>query len=257
MLPRAKKNYGQNFLVDAGVVRKIVEAAEIRPGESVLEVGPGTGTLTEALVAAGAKVVAVEADHDLIPALREKFGDSIELIESDIQSLASARLLLTLSFGYKLVANIPYNITSVLIRRFLTEQNPPSRLVLMVQREVADRMLAEPPDMSLLSVACQLYADVSRIANVPAGAFRPIPKVDSAVVRLDPRLPRPDDLESVIRFAKAGFSSRRKQLHHNLSDAGLTSSAKAKLALASLGLPPTARAENLTVHNWMELSSLI
>lgn len=273
VLPRAKKSYGQNFLVDRNVVGKIIAAAEIVPGEAVLEVGPGTGALTAALVAAGARVTAVEADRDLIPALREKFGDSIDLIQGDIQSytLPPTR--------YKLIANIPYNITSELIHRFLTVDHPPARMVLMVQREVADRMAARPPDMSLLSVACQLYAEVARVANVPAGAFRPIPKVDSAVVRLDvrayPLLTPPwqgenrdgsgvdegvaevIDAERIIRLAKAGFSSRRKQLHGNLAGAGLATSADAKAALVALGLPATARAENLSVHNWIRLAGLL
>ncbi len=253
MLPRAKKTYGQNFLVDKNVVRKIVAAADIVPGEAVLEVGPGTGALTGALVAAGAKVTAVEADRDLIPALREKFGDAIELIEGDILN-TEYRIPNT---GYKLIANIPYNITSPLLYRFLTAKNPPSRLVLMVQREVADRIVARPPDMSLLSVVCQLYADVSKVANVPAGAFRPAPKVDSAVIRLDLRPAEVADPESVIRVAKAGFSSRRKQLHGNLSAANIASSPSVKDALTSIGLPPTARAENLSVHNWIQLSRLI
>lgn len=250
MMPRAKKTYGQNFLIDKNVVRKIVAASDIKPGEAVLEVGPGTGALTGALVAAGAKVTAVEADRDLIPALREKFGDAIDLVEGDILSytLPPTR--------YKLIANIPYNITSKLLETFLTTESPPSRMVLMVQREVADRILAIPPDMSLLSVVCQLYADVSKVANVPAGAFRPIPKVDSAVVKLDTRHQIPDT-ERIVRLAKAGFSSRRKQLHGNLSAAGVASSQSVKDALTTLGLPSTARAENLSVHNWIQLSRLL
>lgn len=251
MMPRAKKTYGQNFLVDKGVVRKIIEAADIVPGEAVLEVGPGTGALTEALVAAGAKVTAVEADRDLIPALRETFGDTIELVEGDILAYDLPPT------AYKLIANIPYNITSPLLYRFLTAPNPPSRMVLMVQREVADRMAGKPPDMSLLSVVCQLYADVSKVTNVPAGAFRPAPKVDSAVVRLDVRPAEVGDPEAVVRTAKAGFSSRRKQLHGNLSGAGIASSQSVKDALTTLNLPPTSRAENLTVHNWIQLSRLI
>lgn len=253
MMPRAKKQFGQNFLVDAGVVRKIVAAAGIVPGEAVLEIGPGTGLLTEALVAAGAKVTAVEADRDLIAPLRAKFGDAIELVEGDILSLADA---VARRLGrYKLVANIPYNITSDILNRFLTAARPPSRMVLMVQREVADRIAAAPPDMSLLSVVCQLYADVSRVANVPRGAFRPSPNVDSAVVRLDPKAA--PDAEKVIALAKVGFSSRRKQLHGNLSGPGIATSAAVKAALASMGLPETARAENVSVHNWIALRRLI
>jgi 16S rRNA (adenine1518-N6/adenine1519-N6)-dimethyltransferase len=276
--PLAKKSFGQNFLVDRSVVAKIVAAAEIVPGEDVLEVGPGTGALTEALVSAGARVTAVEADRDLIPALRAKFGADANVVEADIfeylaagdpcgarrpRPRSSPRGLRPIASrplpgrAYKVVANIPYNITSRLLETFLTSETPPSRLVLMVQREVADRLLAKPPDMSLLSVACGLYADASRVANVPAGAFRPAPKVDSAVVRLDMRGAGRMEAEAVVRVAKAGFASRRKQLHGNLAAAGIASSAATKDALVSLGLPPTARAENLTVHNWILLAGLL
>lgn len=249
---RAKKSFGQNFLVDQRVVEKIIAASDIQSGEAVLEIGPGTGILTAALVATGARVTAVEADHDLIAPLKEKFGNQIELIESDIFSYNLPPTT------YKLISNIPYNITSQILETFLTAEHPPTRMVLMVQREVADRITAKPPNMSLLSVVCQLYADVKRVVNVPASAFRPAPKVESAVVRLDKtdRTNRTNN-EVVIKLAKAGFSSRRKQLHNNLAGAGIASADTIKSHLVTLGLPPTARAENLSVHNWIALSSLL
>lgn len=252
MMPRAKKSFGQNFLVDRSVVGKIVALSWIVPGEAVLEIGPGTGALTGALVAAGAKVTAVEADHDLIAPLREKFGETVEIVEADILNYQLP------TTSYKLIANIPYNITSDILFTFLTAEYPPSCLVLMVQREVAQRIAAKPPDMSLLSVVCQLYARVGQIVFVPAGAFRPAPKVDSSVIRLDVR-PRDAsvDPESVIRLAKAGFSARRKQLHGNIAGAGIASSQAVKDALASIGLPPTARAETLTVDHWIALRRLL
>lgn len=245
MLPRAKKSYGQNFLVDQSVVRKILSAADIRKGECVLEIGPGTGLLTQALVDAGAQVTAVEADHDLIAPLRETFGDAIDLIEGDVLSAP-----LSLPQPYKLIANIPYNITSAIIERFLTTEPKPTRMVLMVQREVADRITASPPDMSVLAVACQLYAACKKVTNVPRGAFRPMPKVDSAVVRLDVR---EGNFEPVIHLAKIGFASRRKQLHRNLSDRGVASSERVKELLTRLGKPETARAETLTTDDWVYL----
>ena len=275
MIPRAKKSYGQNWLVDETVVAKIIAAAEIVPGETVLEIGPGTGVLTQALVDAGAKVTAIEADRDLVTALKERFGDSIKLILGDALS-NSYHLPPT---TYKLVSNIPYNITSDVLKKFLTTDPKPTRMVLMVQREVADRMTAVPPKMSLLSVVCQLYAHCEKIANVPAGAFRPIPKVDSAIVRLD-RLPfviptgalssskgeaegslgvARDDKhrEQVISLAKAGFSARRKQLHHNLSTHLHLPTQSVKDALESIRLDPKIRAEGLTVHNWTKLTHIL
>ena len=259
MLPRAKKSYGQNWLVDETVIQKIIAAAEIRPGEHVLEVGPGTGILTQALLNAGARVTAIEADQYLIVSLKERFGNKIELIHGDV--LHSYFLLPNSNF--QLVANIPYNITSDLLKKFLTTEPKPSRMVLMVQREVADRITALPPNMSLLTVVCQLYADCFKIANVPAGAFRPIPKVDSAIVRLDLLPPflhatrytlQP---EPIISLAKSGFSSRRKQLHHNLAAHLHLPTEAIKTALMSLGLDPKIRAEGLTVSNWIALTHIL
>jgi 16S rRNA (adenine1518-N6/adenine1519-N6)-dimethyltransferase len=222
-------------------------------------------------------VVAVEADADLIGPLQDKFGDQITLIHGDILSSAiSPQLPAT---PYKLVANIPYNITSDFLTLFLTGFHPrlsldpdrsktkswtvlrPTRMILMLQREVADRITAAPPDMSLLSIVCQLYADVRKVASVPRGAFRPMPKVESAVVRLDlTGYPHPGsgyDPERVIRLAKIGFSHPRKQLHRNLSDTGVAESDRIKAVLTGLGLPPTARAENLTVEQWKTLYSAL
>ncbi len=251
-LPHAKKSFGQNFLIDTSAVKKIVEAAEIQKGETVLEIGPGTGLLTEALVAAGAKIVAIELDHDLIAPLTEKFGDSVELIEGDVLSM---RTLPVENRKFKLIANIPYNITSPILEKFLAYGPHPTRMILMVQKEVADRILANPPKMSLLSVVCQLYADCSRVTNVKAGSFRPVPKVDSSVVKFDlvdsTKLSNP---ESVIHVAKCGFSSPRKQLQNNLASAFKKEAAEVKEILVSIGLNPQIRAEGLTIQNWIELS---
>lgn len=255
----------------------MIEVACVVPGETILEVGPGTGILTQALVDAGAKVVAVEADADLIPALREKFGERVRIIEGDIlSSLRGARPTgrERRYFGrsgvasnasdeaifppYRLIANIPYNITSELIQKFLTSKTPPSELILMVQREVADRITAKPGDMSLLSVACQLYAECKRLFTVPAGAFRPVPKVDSAVVSLrlrqHPALGTQDP-EEVIKIAKAGFSFPRKQLHGNLANAGFGTKENIKAILEAIGLNPRIRAEELSVEQWITILS--
>ena len=222
-------------------------------------------------MAAGARVIAVEADRDLISPLREKFGDSIELIEGDIISLSDSMTQRLSDSPYKLVANIPYNITSKILETFLTSKTPPARMVLMVQLEVADRIAAAPPDMSLLSVVCQAYADVKKVFNVSRTAFKPSPNVDSAVVRLDLHVSPPHgeegsgvvvagnrvDPEKIIRLAKIGFSSRRKQLHRNLSASTIATSAAVKDALTKMGLPPEARAETLSVHNWIQLLGML
>lgn len=245
---QAKKSFGQHFLQDKSVIKKIIAAAEIVPGETILEIGPGHGVLTQALVDAGARVLAVEADRDLIPELKEKFEESIELIQGDVLRLFGSRpFRLT---DYKLVSNLPYNIASAVLERFLSAEHPPTRLVVMVQKEVADRILAKPGDMSVLSVACQLYADVKRVCNVPPGAFRPMPKVESSVVRLDIK-PRTEAKEPIIALAKLGFSSRRKQLKGNLAKKYGAHAVKG--ALLQLGISEKARAQELSTQQWIAL----
>lgn len=261
MLPKAKKTFGQNFLVDQTAVKKIIDAAEIQKGETVLEIGPGTGILTNALICAGAKVIAVELDHDLVLDLQKKFGDKIKLIEGDVLCLFDASpkkdeksINFIRSLKYKLVANIPYNITSSILERFLSKEPRPSRMILMVQKEVADRILAIPPKMSLLSVVCQMYANCSRISIVKSGAFRPIPKVDSAIVRFDIKTSvDPSYAEHVIALAKQGFSSKRKQLQNNLSGYSKKTSEDIKNILNSIGLNQKIRSENLTLEDWERL----
>ena len=241
----AKKSFSQNFLRDQTVIKRIIEAAEIQPRESVLEIGPGRGVLTQALIEAGATLTAIEIDDDLIPYLYEKFGEKISLLPFPMDP------------PFKLIANIPYHLTSHLLFTALQKDPKPDRLVLMLQKEVADRIVAKPPDMGFLSVACQLYMRCERICVVPRGAFQPVPKVDSAVIRMDRLVREGVDTERVLRFAKAGFSSPRKQLHRNIVAATLASSEDTKAVLISLGLDPLSRAETLTVEHWISLASLL
>jgi 16S rRNA (adenine1518-N6/adenine1519-N6)-dimethyltransferase len=255
MLPKAKKSFGQNWLVDKTVVVKIINAADLSEGEDVLEIGPGTGLLTKELVNSGARVTAIEMDVQLIEPLREQFGDRLDLIQGDA-------LLVDLpeqysDYSYKLIANIPYNITSDILRRYLTQHPKPSRMVLMVQNEVALRMVATPTDMSLLSVVCQSHASCKRVTRVPAGAFRPIPKVGSAVVQLDLFDANEKwgiEPEKIISLAKAGFASRRKQLHKNIAHTVGLSSDEVKKVLEDLGLNPLVRAQELSMENWVQLT---
>jgi 16S rRNA (adenine1518-N6/adenine1519-N6)-dimethyltransferase len=260
---KAKKSLGQNFLYDKNIVRKIVESAEVKSGDLVLEIGPGQaprlgsgqGTLTEALLEAEARVIAVETDEDLIEPLKEKFGDKINLIQGDIlaeQTWQQIRRLIGKN-KYSVVANIPYNITSPILETLFRAEPKPSRLTLMVQREVADRILAVPPNTSVLSIACQLYSEGKKMMKVSRGSFRPAPKVDSTVIRLDLRSKRLGEVdpEEVLKIVKVGFSSRRKQLHGNLDKAGICTSEKTREILKKLGLGEKARAENLSVEDWV------
>ena len=249
---KAKKSFGQHFLRDQAVVKKIIDAAEIQSGETVLEIGPGEGVLTVALVKAGAHVVAIEADRDLIPHLQERFGDAITLVRGDALTVPSAALCLP-SAPYKFVSNLPYNVGTAILERFLADaSHPPMRLVVMLQREVGERILAKPPDMGLLSVACQVYADAKRVVRVSPGAFVPPPKVESLVIRLD-RNPKCQDPEAVLAIAKAAFAHPRKQLsRHVFGGAG---SQKVREFLLSRGLSGKARAQELSVDDWVALAS--
>jgi len=255
-MQRAKKSFGQNWLVDETAVHKLVDSVELQKGERVLEIGPGTGVITKALIETGAEVTSVEFDHELIQPLHQEFGDQIHLIEGDALALLPDQYPIS---PYKLVSSIPYNITSDILKTFLTTSNPPVTMCLVVQKEVAERICAKPPQMSLLAVVCQLYAKCEYMHTIKAGAFRPIPKVDSAVVKLM-RYPNghpdlgPLGTEQVIRIAKLGFSSKRKQLQKNLASLPLDKRpSDLKKMFEDIGLSPDVRAENLTVDEWIKL----
>ena len=248
-----RKGLGQNFLSDPSVLRRIVQAAELPADAVVLEVGPGLGSLTRYLSRAASHVVAVELDAHLLPALEEVLGGfgNVEIVQGDILELDLAAL--AGDTGYFVVANIPYNITSALIRHLLEARVKPLRIVLTVQREVAERICAGPGDMSLLALSVQVYGQPSIAMRIPAGAFIPPPKVDSAVVRVDlydqPRVPA-EGLTAFFRLIKAGFSQKRKTLRNALSGGLRLSGAQAEDLLRSAGIDPMRRAETLAIEEW-------
>lgn len=248
-----KKSLGQNFLVDEAALTKVAAAADLSASDTVLEIGPGLGGLTRHLAEAARRVVAVELDQDLLPALRfvlEAYAN-IEIVHGDILGLDPSAL--ALGPEYKVVANIPYYITSAVIRRLLEAKHRPALVVLTVQREVAERMCAAPGAMSLLAVSVQFYSRPRVVARIPAGAFLPRPEVDSAVVRLEV-LPEPaaavDDVDGFFQVVKAGFSQKRKQLHNALAAGLRMESARLEPALAQAGVDPKRRAETLTLAEW-------
>ena len=264
---KAKKSLGQNFLQHPTYLEKIVAAAELTPDDLVLEIGPGQGVLTRVLVARAAGVVAVELDDRLITPLRAMFAtqlDRVQIVHGDILEMDPVTLVDQLASQlnrgeggspYKVVANLPYYITSAALRQLLEARRPPVRAVLLVQLEVAQRICAEPGDMSLLAVSVQYYARPQLIARVPAGAFRPIPKVDSAILRLDV-YPEPAVAlapEPFFTLVRAGFGQKRKQLLNSLS-AGL-GRPKAEIVevLACAGIDPMRRAETLALGEWESL----
>lgn len=252
-----RKSLGQNFLVDPIHRDRIVDAARLSAPDVVLEVGPGPGVLTDLLASQAGRVLAVELDERLIPFLRQRFASQphVSIIQGDILKLDPGRL--TDGGSYKVVANLPYYITGSVLRHFLEAKPPPQLMVLTVQKEVAERMVARPPDMSLLAVSVQYYASVAVVAEIPANAFYPVPKVDSAVVRIELRAEpeaRGVDEGVFFRIVKAGFCQPRKQLRNSLA-AGLgVPPAQAATWLMAAGIDPHRRAETLELSEWGALA---
>lgn len=251
------KRLGQNFLVDESALARIVEAADVPPESSVLEVGPGLGSLTRHLARAARRVVAVELDVSLIPLLETVLRDApnVEIVQGDILRIDPAALMG--EEGYLVVANIPYYITSNLIRHLLESGRKPNRMVLTVQREVAERITARPGDMSLLALSVQVYGRPRVVTRIPAGAFYPAPEVDSAAVRIDlyPQPVIPDEqLDAFFRLIKAGFSQKRKTLRNALSAGLAIKGEQAARLLESAGIDPRRRAETLALEEWQTLT---
>ena len=275
-----KKGLGQNFLIDPEHRARIVAAAELTSADTVLEVGPGPGVLTELIAEQAGRVIAVELDDRLMPLLRNRFADQphVSIVHADILKVDVGKLVSESTnqrinespdgetrithhasriTHYKVIANLPYYITSAAIRHLLESAPPPELLVLTVQREVAERMVAAPPEMSLLALGVQFYCTARIVGRIPAGSFYPAPKVESAVVRLDrraePVVPGVTS-EAFFRAARAGFSQPRKQLRNSLA-AGLGLAPVAvERWLAAVGIDPRRRAETLTLTEWGALA---
>jgi 16S rRNA (adenine1518-N6/adenine1519-N6)-dimethyltransferase len=255
-----KKSLGQNFLVDESALTKVAAAADLTRDDVVLEIGPGLGSLTRHLAVLAQRVVAVELDEALLPVLHSVLRPyhNTEIIHGDILKLPPSSLILHPS--YKVVANIPYYITSALLRHLLEAEGRPAVIVFTVQREVAERICARPGDMSLLAVSVQFYAQPRIMARIPAGAFYPKPEVDSAVVRLNV-LPHPAvdvaDHHQFFRVVKAGFSQKRKQIRNALSGGLQLAPAMVEDYLARAEIDPKRRAETLTLEEWGALVGVV
>jgi|CXWK01.1.fsa_nt_gi 16S rRNA (adenine1518-N6/adenine1519-N6)-dimethyltransferase len=275
-----KQSLGQNFLYDEGLLARIVAAADLSPGDAVLEIGPGLGALTRQLAQTAGRVVAVELDDRLLPILRyelEPFAN-VEIVHGDILTFSVSAHF---DGPFVVVANVPYYITGAILRRLLEGQPRPRRMVMTVQREVADRLTAKPPHMSLLAISVQYYGSVKLAGAVKAGAFWPRPEVDSAVIRVDvdarhlKRRESTDDTDftdedasqsvssvksvdssaseaAFFRVVRAGFGEKRKQLKNNLRRLGLSDEAIAA-ALETAGIDGRRRAETLSVEEWEAL----
>ena len=267
----AQHALSQNFLADVEVLERILAEAAPTPGRAVLEIGPGLGILTGGLLDAGARVTAVELDRGLASRLRDHFADSIardladpagpgtlRLIEGDALDQPLTRLC---PVPYDVVANLPYHITSPILHRLLGEPPRPDRLVLMVQREVAERIAARPGKMSYLSVFVQYHGSVRLALRVPPTAFEPAPEVDSAVIVIEPYPPDdrldPAGEDELWRLVQAGFRERRKMLHNVLARQLALPTERVAEVLAAAGIDPNRRPQTLAVGEWLRLLEVL
>ena len=248
-----KKSLGQHWLKDPEILADIAEAAELTSDDVVLEIGPGLGTLTSRLLARANSVTAVEFDADLARKLPGQFpGKKLTVVNQDILQFD----LNQLPKNYKVVANVPYYITSKIVEKLMTAENKPSIAVLLVQKEVAERIAAEAGNMSVLSVSVQIFAEAELDIEVPRQFFTPPPKVDSQVVVLRTRnnpLITPEAQRDFFRIVKAGFSAKRKKLRSSLSGGLGIDKSVAEELLKNAGISPDARAEDLAIEDWKKL----
>lgn len=253
------KSLGQNFLVDEGALSDIVAAAELGPDDTVLEVGPGLGTLTCALASRVRRVIAVEKDRKMSAYLRREMAGrhGVEIVTEDILRLNLSEFLAARDVkDYKVVANIPYYITSPIIRLMLEASRPPREMVILVQKEVAERICAPKGKMSILALSVLLYGEPSLVRRVPRACFYPVPKVDSAVLRISAIGSRysAEERQSILRLIKIGFSAKRKKLANNLANGLKADKQLVEERLVSAGLSKDARAEDLELGDWARLS---
>jgi 16S rRNA (adenine1518-N6/adenine1519-N6)-dimethyltransferase len=261
-----QKKLGQIFLNNNDVVQKIIKAAEIKSNDQILEIGPGKGVLTEALLETGAKVTAIEKDQELVKFLESLFkgAQNLKIIHADIRDFLKTKQFYTQysmpNTQYKVLGNIPYYLTSHLLRLLLENSIKPSLIVLMIQKEVAQRIISQQPKMNLLAVSVQFYAKPEMICYAPRTDFHPEPKVDSAVIKITPYsviTENESTQQSFFKIIKAGFKQPRKLLINNLYNNLKIEKETIKDAFKKLNLPLKTRAQNLSIKQWISLSLLL
>jgi len=256
-----KKSLGQNFLSNPRILEKIVAAAELKKEDVVIEVGPGRGDMTKLLAIKAGQVIAIEKDNRLIEILKSKFqiSKNVEIIESDVLKFDATCYMLH-DFGYKIVANLPYYITSHFLRTVLEEWEPrPELIILVIQKEVAQRILARPPHMNLLALSVQYYAEPKIMGYISKGSFNPVPKVDSAIIKLtthDKQLTT-TETKKLFDLMRIGFSEKRKQLAPVLAKKLGKSKEEIIKNFENLKITPTARPENLSLDDWLKIKEKI
>lgn len=253
---RPQKAAGQNFLLDEDVCREMIEIAEVTSSDTIVEVGPGLGVLTEPLLATGAHVIGIELDVRLANFLRHRLKNrkNFTLLESDVFKVNLHEH--AQDFGYKVVANLPYGVTSLFFRNLVTLVPRPSRMTVMIQKEVAERMVAEPGKMSLLSLMIQHYTEATFVMTVPKTSFWPAPEVTSAIIDVRPIQPAPDPAlsQAIFRLARTAFSGRRKTLSNSLTAIYPKNKEKVIKTLDSIGISPTARPQDLKLEEWEKMA---
>lgn len=253
---RPNTNAGQHFLLDESILESIVETAGLSREETVLEIGPGPGNLTVFLAQAAGRVIAVESDSNIIRVLEESTEEfsNVEIVNQDVFQW---RRQASDIGDYKIVANLPYYITSKILREFISQSPKPKSLTLLVQDEVADRITARPGQMSLLSLSIQYYAEAHKVATVPRTAFWPKPEVNSAIIMIENLKENKPEDKDFFQTARVGFSSRRKQLQNNIKSGFRLSTKDVLDVFEKVGINPTARPQELTILEWDKLSSLL
>ena len=255
-----QKSKGQHFLLDETVCDRMVEVANVSAEDTIVEIGPGLGVLTKKLAETGAHVISVELDKNFVQYIESlfQFDENVTVLEGDILRLIKD----TSIFGYigegsyKIVANLPYNITSHLLKSFLTAAHKPEKMVVMIQKEVAERITEEPGKMSLLSLSVQYYADPRLVMNIPADAFYPPPQVNSAILDIDIRKDNPstEEEKELFRLAKMGFVGKRKQLKNTMMNGLHWDASKVEELLEKSNIKPQCRPQELSIDDWKRLA---
>lgn len=260
---KPEKSKGQNFLVDEDVYESMILSSDLKKDDVVLEVGPGLGILTFKISEKVKKVLAVELDNKLAELLNtliiSKNKKNIKIFNNDVLKIKGENIE---KLGkYKIVANLPYNITSIFLRKFLSIHNKPEKIVLLLQKEVVDRIIAKPPEMSLLAISVQFYAEVKKNIEVKKESFYPIPKIDSAIIEITPRknnfFSDYQEEKKFFRLLKIGFSAKRKMLKNNLSLGLKINQKEIENIIFSLGLDSKCRAEELSLNDWIKIFNVV
>ncbi len=249
---KPKKNLGQNFIVNQSVLEKIV--SHIQQDDTIIEIGPGLGTLTKELSKKSGRVVAIEKDAKMCEILKETLKDlkNINVVHADVLNIEIPDLNIK---NYKVVANLPYYASTAIIRKFLETKNPPKKMIVTVQKEVAQRICAHPPDMSVLAISVQFYAEAKILFKISRNAFWPPPKIDSAVLEIIPKENLPlVEPSSFFKTVKAGFSRPRAQLLNNLSKELKLNKENVRSLILKSGISPEQRAETLILNDWINLT---